>query len=224
MSETKDYVKRYYSCYPFLLQICILWLNHYKMAEGDERQKENCLSIEKLCRHIKANCNDMRIHGNAVLLQALVCFQIGRIQEVIDELEEFSVSNGFGDQSSVLLAQAYAMLGNMEKTNIFLSFEYQAAVCYLAHGKKQKAMEHIERYVMSLSNLFSSADLHLHGDAYFNRIEEWFDNGLDNGTNAPRNRKVVLEDAKKTLDVPPFTVLNGEPSFEKIKSRLMELS
>ncbi len=79
-------------------------------------------------------------------------------------------------------------------------------------------------YVMSLSNLFSSADLHLHGDAYFNRIEEWFDNGLDNGTNAPRNRKVVLEDAKKTLDVPPFTVLNGEPSFEKIKSRLMELS
>ncbi len=139
MSETKDYVKRYYSCYPFLLQICILWLNHYKMAEGDERQKENCLSIEKLCRHIKANCNDMRIHGNAVLLQALVCFQIGRIQEVIDELEEFSVSNGFGDQSSVLLAQAYAMLGNMEKPTFFypLNIRRQSVIWRTEKSKKR---------------------------------------------------------------------------------------
>ncbi|MDO5409829.1 MAG: helix-turn-helix transcriptional regulator [Lachnospiraceae bacterium] len=278
MSETQEYVRRYYSCYPFLLQICILWLNHCKMAEGEERQKEICLSIDRLCGHIKSNCKDMRIHGNAVVLQTLVYFQLGRIQEVVDELESFSVSNRFGSQSSVLLAQAYTMLGNHEKAegiaqismydnilnllanavcyllihtehlsvceetivriekmaeiykladlnpNNLASFEYQAAVCYLTHGETKKALKHLDQYVMCLCNLFSSAELRLHGDEYFNRLEEWFDKELDNGTNAPRSRKVVLEDAKKTLEAAPFTILNGEPAFEKMKNKLKELS
>ncbi|MBS6195022.1 MAG: helix-turn-helix domain-containing protein [Clostridiales bacterium] len=277
MAETQSYVKRYYSCYPFLLQICILWLNHYPMAESEERKKEICLSIDKLCHHIKENCKDMQIHGNAVVLQAMVYFQLGRIHEVIDELEDFSRANRFGSQSSVLLAQAYAMLGALEKAdsyaqigmydnilhllanavcylsihanhlsvceetidrieqvakaykiaklnpNSLLSFEYQAAICYLSHGEKQKAVKHLEQYVSCLFSLFSTPKLCLHGDSYFNRIEEWFDHELDNGTNAPRSRKIVLEDAKKTLDVPPFTLLNGEPSFEKAKNRLKEL-
>lgn len=278
MSETQGYVKRYYSCYPFLLQICILWLNHCNMAKNGERQTEICLSIDRLCGHIKSNCKDIRIHGNAVVLQALIYFQTGRIQEIVDELESFSAPNQFRNQSSVLLAQAYAMLGNAEKAdgfaqismydnimnllanavcyllihtehlsvcektierieqiaeiykiadlnpNSLASFEYQAAICYLAHEKKQNALEHIDKYILCLFKLFSSAKLHLHGDAYFNRIEEWFDKECDNGTNAPRNRKVVLEDAKKTLEAPPFTVLNGDAVFEKMKNRLKELN
>lgn len=278
MSETQDYVKRYYSCYSFLLQMCILWLNHFKMAEDEERQKEICLSIDKLCRHIKSNCKDMRIHRDAVTIQTLVYFQLGRIQEVVDELEDFSISNRFGSQSSVLLVQAYAKLGNTEKAEEFAqismydnvmnllanavcyllintehfsvceetirrieqvaeayklvdlhpnnlaSFEYQAAICYLTHGEKHKATAHIEKYVLCLSRLFSTAELHIHGDAYFNKLETWFNNEFDNGTNAPRNRKIVLEDAKKTLDLPPFADLSGDPAFEKIKNRLKELN
>ena len=277
MEKSQGLVKKYYSCYPFLLQICILWLNHYKMAEED-MQKDICLRIDKLCQHIKENCKDMRIHGNAVVIQTLVYFQIGRIQEVVDELEVFSDSNRLGNQSSVLLAQAYAMLGEQEKAegyvqssmydnimnllanatcyllvhakhlsvceetiqriervaeiyeiaklnpNVLLTFEYQAAICYLSHGETKKSLEHLNKYVLCLFNLFSTDDFHLHGDAYFNRIEKWFDNELDSGTNAPRNRKVVLEDVKQTLDVPPFTILNGIPDFEEIKNKLKELN
>lgn len=277
MNETQDYVKRYYSCYPFLLQMCILWLNHCKKAGNEERQKDIYSRIEKLCQRIKTNCKNMKIRGNAVMIQALVYFQVGRIQEVVDVLEGFFVSDGFNNQSSALLAQAYAMLGDTEKAdgyaqinmygnvmnllanatcylglhtkhlsvceetidriervvevyqiaklnpNMLLSFEYQAAISYLVHGEKQKALKHIDQYVVALFHLFSTADLYLHGDDYFNRIEAWFDNELDSGTTAPRNRKVVLEDAKKTLDVPPFTELNGMPEFEKIKSKLKEL-
>lgn len=278
MKETQDYVKKYYSCYPFLLQICILWLNHCKMAENEERQKNIWLCIDELCRHIKANCTDVKIHGNTIVIQALVSFQIGSMQEVIDELEEFSASNRFGNQSSVLLSQAYAMLNNKEKSecytqismydnimnllanatcylwihsenlavceetieriehvaeiyqisklnpNSLLTFEYQVSICYLGHGNTQKALEHIDKYIQNLLEIFSTTDLRLHGDAYFNKIEDWFDKELDNGTNAPRNRKVVLADAKKTLDVPPFTILNGNPEFEKIKCKLKELN
>ena len=63
-----------------------------------------------------------------------------------------------------------------------------------------------------------------HKIEFSNRIEDWFDNELDNGTKAPRNRKIVLEDAKKTLDAPPFTVLNGMTEFEEIKRKLKELN
>lgn len=119
MKETQEYVKRYYSCYPFLLQICILWLNHCKMAENEERQKSIWLCIEELCRHINTNCKDMKIRGNAIVIQTVVYFQLGRIQEVIDELEDFSFSNQFGNQSSVLLAQAYAMLNEKEKAESY---------------------------------------------------------------------------------------------------------
>lgn len=278
MNETQVYVKRYYTCYPFLLQMCILWLNHYALAETKEKQMDICLRIEKLCQHIKENCKNMRIYGNVIMIQSLVYFQIGRIQEIMEELEDFSASNKFGNQSAILLAQAYAMLGNKEKAdgcsqmsmyetimnllasatcylrihtedlsvceetieriarvaevyqiselnpNSLLAFEYQASICYLAHGEQQKALEHIDQYVVCLSRLFSTTELQLHGDTYFNKVEDWFDQELDNGINAPRNRKIVLEDAKKTLNVPPFTVLNGNPEFEKIKSRLKELN
>lgn len=278
MNETQDYVKRYYSCYPFLLQMCILWLNHCKMADTEERRKDVCLRIEKLCQHIKENCRNMSIHGNAVLIQSFVRFQAGDIQEAVPELEELSESGRFGSQSLILLAQAHTMLGNTEKAdgyaqfsmydsimtllsgatcylamhagdlsvcqetigrigrvaeayqleglhpNIVAGFEYQAAVCYLAHGENQKALGHIDRYVQCLSRLFSTEDLCLHGDAYFNRVEEWLGNELDSGTNAPRNRRVVLEDAKTSLDAPPFAALNGNPEFERIKRKLKELS
>ncbi len=278
MNETQAYVKRYYTCYPFLLQMCILWLNHYTMAETEEKKKDICMRIEKLCQHIKENCKNMRIYGNVIMIQSLVYFQIGRIQEIIYELEEFSASNKFGNQSMIFLAQAYAMLGNKEKSdgcsqmsmyetimnlmacaacylmihiedlpvceetidriecvaeaykvselnpNILSAFEHQASICYLAHEEKQKALEHIDKYVVCLSYLFSTTDLQLHGDAYFNKVEDWFDREFDSGTNAPRNRTIVLEDAKKTLDVPPFTVLNGNPEFEKIKRKLKELN
>ena len=277
MNETQAYVKRYYTCYPFLLQICILWLNHYTMAETEEKRTDICLRLEKLCQHIKENCKNVRIYGNVILIQSLVYFQIGRIQEIVDELEEFSASNKYGTQSAILLAQAYALLGNKEKAdgcsqinmyetimnllasaachlmihtddlsvceetisriervaevykvselnpNSLLAFEHQASICYLAHGETQKALEHIDKYVAYLSCLFSTTDLQLHGDTYFNKIEDWFDDELDNGTHAPRNRKIVLEDAKRTLDVPPFTVLDGNPEFEKIKRKLKEL-
>lgn len=278
MNETQDYVKRYYSCYPFLLQMSILWLNHFKMADTEEKQKDICQRIEKLCQHIKENCRNMGIHGNAVLIQALARFQAGGIQEAVSELEELSVSGRFGSQSVILLAQAYTMLGNTEKAdgyaqfcmcdsiinllsgatcylsmhagdlsvcqetigriervaeayqldglnpNVMAGFEYQAAVCYLAHGERQKALGHIDRYVQCLSGLFSTPDLCLHGDAYFNRVEEWLDNELDSGRNAPRNRRVVLEDVKASLDAPPFAALNGTPEFERIKDKLKELN
>ena len=276
MEKVQTYVKRYYSCYPFLFQICALWLNHYVLAHGEEKQTEVLISISELCEHIKKNCKDVSICDDVIVLQAIVHLQLGRIQEVIDALEEMSKPHKLYNQSGSILSQAYRIAGDKdraegftqismynnilslvgnateylsacaddlfvcEKTitrteqvieayaleklhpNVTAVFEYQAATCCLLHKEKQKALRHAEKYVVCLAELFSPDEVLLHGDDYFNRIEEWFDK-LDNGANAPRNRKLVLEDAKKSFDNPVFLVLEGEPEYERIKNKLKEI-
>ena len=61
----------------------------------------------------------------------------------------------------------------------------------------------------------------MHGDDYFDRIEEWFEE-LNNGA-APRNRKLVLEDIKQSFASPLFDILEGEPEYEKLKNQLKEM-
>ena len=47
---------------------------------------------------------------------------------------------------------------------------------------------------------------------------------LDNGAAAPRSKSLVLQDIAKSFDYPAFTVLQGDPAFEKLKRKLKELT
>lgn len=276
MAKTQAYVKKYYSCYAFLFQICVLWLNHYMLAEGEQRQKEVLESIAGLCEHIKVNCRDVRLSDDVIVLQAMANLFLGRPREVMDALEDASKPNRLMGQSGMILMQAYAMAGESHKAesfmqvsmynalislvgtavrylsmhmadlsaceptierigkvdevyalsklnpNLIAGFAYQAALCYALHGKKQKALACIEHYVLCLKELFSSEILLLHGDDYFNEIEAWFEEA-EGGADAPRDRQLVLEDAKQSLDNPVFAALEGEDGFELIKKKLKEI-
>lgn len=276
LAKTQTYVKKYYSCYPFLVQICTLWLNHYMLAEGGERKPEILVSISELCEHIKKDCNDVGICNDIIVLQALVYLQLGQAEKVVDALEENLKPDKLINQGAAILTQAYIMLGDMDKAEKFTQismyndilslianatqyismhandlsvceetinrieqvietysikklhpnnaavFEHQAAICYLVNKEKEKALEHADKYVSCLLELFSSENILLHGDDYFDRIEEWFE-GLANGTNAPRNRKLILEDIKKSFASPLFDILEGEPEYEKLKNQLKEI-
>ena len=275
LAKTQTYAKKYYSCYPFLIQICILWFNHYMLADGEEKKAEMLFSISELCEHIKKDCNDVKICNDVIVLQALVHLQLGQAQKVIDALEEALKPDKLMNQSGTILTQAYIMLGDMDKAESFTQismyndvlslignatqyismhvndlllceetitrieqvietysigklhpnsagvFEYQAAICYLTNKEKEKALEHARKYVLCLLELFSSDNIFLHGDDYFDRIEEWFEE-LNIGA-APRNRKIVLEDIKQSFASPLFDILEGEPEYEELKNQLKEI-
>lgn len=110
MERTRDYVKRYYSCYPFLFQICVLWLNHYMLVEDQDKHRETLLSILDLSGHIKKNCRDVEICNDSIVLQALVNLQLKRAQEAVDALEEMSKPYSMSRQKGSILTQAYMML------------------------------------------------------------------------------------------------------------------
>lgn len=276
MAETQSYVKKYYSCYPFLFRVCVLWLNHFMLAEERQRQFEVLELIAELCEHVRENCRDVRISDDVVVLQAMVHLQLGRTDKVVDSLEEISRPNRLLGQSGIVLMQAYKMagevhkaesfmqvtmyqalyslvgtakeyvcmhmnelaaceptidrIGQVEKTyhlgklnpNLIAGFEYQAAMCYALHGEKEKALVHADRYVRCLKELFSSGIIILHGDGYFNQIEEWFTQ-TEGGAEAPRDRQLVLDEVKKSFDNPVFAVLEGEHKFQAIKGELDRL-
>lgn len=120
LAETQSYVKKYYSCYPFLFQVCVLWLNHFMLAEDRQRQFEVLEAIAGLCGHIRENCRDVRITDDVVALQALAHLQLGRTDEVIESLEEITRPNRLLGQSGIILMQAYKASGETHKAESFM--------------------------------------------------------------------------------------------------------
>ncbi len=276
MAKTKRYVKQYYSCYPFLFQISVLWLNHYTLAAEKETQEEVLRDISGLCDRIRENCSVISLCSDATALGAFTRLQLGQAQEVIDALEDVLEPFRLLRQSDNVLIMAYMMNNNQDKaesfsqmtmyssllslvnaSRVYLSmhadqpdicqktierteavinafslitlnpngtaqFEYQAALCCLAQNEKESALDHTERYVSSIQELFSSETLMLRSDDYFTRIGECFEQ-LDSGADAPRSRKLVLEDVCHSLSHPAFSALEGEPKFEHLKNRLKEI-
>ena len=112
-------VKKYYSCYRFLLQICALWVNHYMLVEERERQLEILEKAISLCEHIMEKCKETELCSDAKGMKATIDILCGRPQDVIDGIEESLNPNRILNQSEGLLLHAYMMVGDTEKANSF---------------------------------------------------------------------------------------------------------
>ncbi len=119
MEHSQSLVKKYYSCYPFLLQICVLWLNHFMLAPKAEQQKDVLRSALALCRRIQENCHDTRLWGDAVTMSAMILLQLGNPQEAADTLEDSSDPLSFTKGCGPVLTQAYLLLGKADQADSF---------------------------------------------------------------------------------------------------------
>lgn len=113
MEETQELVKKYYSCYPFLQQICVLWLNHAPLAEDDARKWQIRDNIVALCDRIIENCRDIGICNNAVAIKSLMDLQCGNAVKVIEAMEDVLDVNRIEDKGT-LLTMAYMIVGDVE--------------------------------------------------------------------------------------------------------------
>ena len=118
-ADSKTYVKNYYFCYPFLVQICVLWVNHYMLPAESKRQKEILYETEKLCEHILENCKNHGICNDILVIRALVQLQLGKYEEVLESMEDVLNPIRLTSQSDGLLIQTYLLKGEMEKADEF---------------------------------------------------------------------------------------------------------
>lgn len=119
MHKSRELVKQYYSCYRFLFQIGVLWLNHISLAKNQEEQKEIMKAITDLCNHILSGSQDFGVCSNAVILKSYVNLQLGNVSKVIDDLEDTLNPEKLANQSDSVLIQAYMLAGDVQKAACF---------------------------------------------------------------------------------------------------------
>lgn len=111
--------KEYYSCYPFLYQVTLLYLNHFMLAGDQEKQKKILEKSLHLCDHILADCKDISVCNETAVLRAMALLQLGRASEVIESLEEIANPASAARQSGSVMVQAYQVAGELEKADSF---------------------------------------------------------------------------------------------------------
>ncbi|WEG14833.1 helix-turn-helix transcriptional regulator [Pullulanibacillus sp. KACC 23026] len=110
--ECRKLIKKYYACFPLLLQIAKLFVNHYMLAKDKEKQEALLQETIDLCRRIKKECDDIWITKQANSFETICHIILNQPLEAIELLDETlkpPISDHF------LLSKAYQMTGNSEK-------------------------------------------------------------------------------------------------------------
>ncbi|HBL84242.1 MAG: transcriptional regulator [Clostridiales bacterium GWF2_38_85] len=113
IKECREIVKKYYSCFPLLLQITILLLNHHMLAKTKEEQVEILQEAIDLCNRIKSESDDLWLVKQANMMQASCLLILQKPIDVIDMLGE-DIHPTLNEEA--LLARAYQMKGNLQKS------------------------------------------------------------------------------------------------------------
>jgi len=272
VGRSRKLIKEYYSCYPLLMQMVILWINHYMLTQDKEKQTELLKNAVKLCDHICEGCSEVKLSSETIALKAVANLALENAEAVIEELKPLIELKQTILQSDMVLIQAYQMKGDMPKAdlhsqvtvythllslvdnsigmigfhmqdrefcettinrigqiidaynlsklhpNTTLKFHYLAATYYCMHNEKEKALEELSMFVAgSLS--FIESGLELHGDDYFNRLDEWFEE-FALKKDAPRNGKVVLDSLIPAMEHPMLAALFETAEYKLLKMKI----
>lgn len=124
LKKTRELAHRYYACYPLLLQLGILYLNHHMLAETERERRELVEEAIDWCGRILENCSDVGICSDALALKAALNLHLGNTLEVIDALESAADPSRLAVQNGGLLIQAYQMAGQQEKAQSYAQAKY----------------------------------------------------------------------------------------------------
>ena len=272
IKKSKGLIKKYNSCYPFLMQMAILWLNHFLLAEDKTRQQEVLMDIDEVCTRICEGSSEVGLHTDGLVLKAVVNLQLGRPDEVIETLEPMREPKRLLIQVDHILIQAYQMDGEIEKADYYsqisiythllslvgnstvliglhmdnrelcettidrvskiiqiydleslhpntsLQFHYQTAIFYCHSQEKQKALEKLRIFVTECVK-FLEHGVVLHGDSYFNRLDEWFEE-FALGTEAPRSKTLIWDSLMQGILNPQLNLLFEEEEYKRMVNEL----
>ena len=167
LEKIRSLAHKYYSCYPLLLQLCVLYWNHFMLAETEMERKKLLQEAIIWADHILENCNDVGVCNEAVVLKAGIYIQLGMAREAIDLLEPITELNRI--QSGMILVQAYQITGEMEKARNYTQAEqYLSLVSIIGdailllslYEQDIERCEEIIRRIKSVIELYQLEQLH----------------------------------------------------------------
>ena len=111
-AQCQALVRDYFSCYPLLVQIATLYLNHADLAGADAPALFN--EAVDICRRVRCNSNSSADIKQAEGIEASILIMTGNPQDAIDLLSptvEFDVG------PDILLANAYGALEQVDEAD-----------------------------------------------------------------------------------------------------------
>lgn len=221
MEESEELVKKYYSCYPFVLQICILWLNHWMLADNEERGKDIQQKIIVLCEHIMKGCQDINICNDALGVWALIKLQTGNAGEVIETLEERADPRHM-NRPGTLLVQAYLMNGEEAKAEVVLQAElYQNIQEIISscislmkiHGEKPERFTQILKRADQIAALFDLEKLNPNTAAAYQFFTALLFCRFQKEAEAAKRLELFMRAMKQLVKKP---ILHGDMFFDRL--------
>ena len=272
LATIRSFVRRYYSCYPFVLQMGMFLLNHADLLPGEEKVKTYTKEAQDLFIHVRTQAKDPDLITQALKYEAYTALNLQEFDQVLSIL---------GDQVPVLfpieslIAAAQQQKGESKKavltlqsaiyqyTTVFLSFltnylqlviddpdkfsetvsrgksfaklfnfkemhpvalmnfQLSATFGYAQMEDETAALEMLQAFVEILQG--TTFPVVLHGDDYFDQIDEWLEH-LEIGNQLPRDSmKVKVGLLEMVIDNPTFAQFEDQEQVQEIFTKLRSI-
>lgn len=269
LATTRSFIRRYYSCYPFILQMGLFLLNHVDLLPGEDKITRYTKEARELFIHVRTQSKDPELITRALKYEAYSSLTLQEFDQALEILGEqvpviFPVESliamaqqqkGESQQSQITLQNAIyqyttvflsflsnylqLLLQQPEKYNetvqrgrgfaklfhfetlhpvAFMNFQLSAIFGYAQMQNESAAIELLGEFLEIIKQTVFPVDLH--GDDYFDRIDEWLEN-LEIGNQLPRNSSVLKEDfIDLVIDHPLFENFSNQQELNRIYDEL----
>ncbi|NLD11155.1 helix-turn-helix domain-containing protein [Aminicella lysinilytica] len=157
--------KKYYSCFPLLMQLAILLLNHCNLAGTPDKMQQAIDYMANLCRRIIDESGDARLCRQAESILAMTYMMQNRFADVVDLLCDEGFDPLDKDSRASLLAKAYTALGKTDKARMVLQSDiYTSMILLLSDVDMLIAMpgedaEKVDEYIRWGDGLIETFDI-----------------------------------------------------------------
>ncbi len=159
MEKCREAIHKYYSCFPLLLQMAVLLINHHMLAGDPERQAGILGETVELCARIKKDSEDVWLSRQANSIEALCQLILQKPAEVLELLDGTMRATS---DDSVLLASAYQMTGDLRKAKEVMqvtAYQHLAGLAGSMPSLLLQAADDAARFEETVHRVLSVADL-----------------------------------------------------------------
>ena len=166
LGECRQIIKKYYSCFPLLLQMGILFLNHVELLQGSPQAAALIEEARNLFTRVKEESDDVSLARKALYMEAYCNLAAGDAAAVLDLLDG-TIEPALPPE--VLMASAYQLRGQVEDAegvlqigiyqSLVVLFNFFPAYLRLCTADAAKFEGVLER-ALQIADLFDMRHLH----------------------------------------------------------------
>lgn len=166
LNHCREIVKKYFSCFPLLIQIGALLVNYSTVSKDPDKTASTIAEAKEIFIRVKKESNDVELAEQALHLEAVCSLTLGNPNEVLELLGE---SNAPLFSTETLLASAYQMTGKFQEAKTVLQvgvYQYIASLFGILSSYLMLCTDDMERFeeiykrTISIEETFHIKELH----------------------------------------------------------------